>query len=324
MPNHYVHTDDCEMSRVDESFNCTCGAWPTAEACDWPAGEAFGFHDDPGEHDPCYVVMPGGAMLVFNHHAGPGVDISRARFVQAACNVALNPSEDWQSRALRAEAERDGAVAEAERMFVALEGRDERITKLERDAVFAKVNAKAATRRAEAERDEAVEIVVELNQMAQGLRSDLRSAHQSRGAGLSEWMRKEDREQFRDFVALTDAAEALLAKLNPPSGGERGAEKDGASASEWRPTHRHVKRGSLYRLVSSAVLQTDTLCADNEFLALYQGADGLYWVRPADEFKDGRFEPLPALGPYCPACQAIPQHGYCKMKGCPMPQPEGE
>lgn len=59
-----------------------------------------------------------------------------------------------------------------------------------------------------------------------------------------------------------------------------------------KPTHRHVKRGTLYRLVSSAVLQTEAPVGDNEFLALYQGADGLFWVRPADEFTDGRFEPL--------------------------------
>lgn len=62
---------------------------------------------------------------------------------------------------------------------------------------------------------------------------------------------------------------------------------------EWRPTHRHVGRGTDYRLVSSAVLQTEQPIGDNEFLALYQGEDGLYWVRPADEFKDGRFVPLP-------------------------------
>lgn len=61
----------------------------------------------------------------------------------------------------------------------------------------------------------------------------------------------------------------------------------------WEPTHRHVKRGSLYRLVADAVLQAETPQADNSYLALYQGEDGKFWVRPADEFKDGRFEPLP-------------------------------
>jgi hypothetical protein len=65
------------------------GSLPANDGCDWPPGVAFGFHDDPGEHDPCYVIMPGGAMLEFNHSATPGVDIARASFVQAACNLAL-------------------------------------------------------------------------------------------------------------------------------------------------------------------------------------------------------------------------------------------
>ena len=59
------------------------------EQVEWPAGGSFRFHDDPSEHDPCYVIMPGGAMLAFNHDARPGVDIARAKFVQAACNALL-------------------------------------------------------------------------------------------------------------------------------------------------------------------------------------------------------------------------------------------
>lgn len=27
---HFIHTADCEMSRIDASFNCTCGAEPQA------------------------------------------------------------------------------------------------------------------------------------------------------------------------------------------------------------------------------------------------------------------------------------------------------
>ena len=72
-------------------------------ACEFPAGVAFGFHDEPGEHDPCYVVLPGGAMIAFNHDARPGVDIARAKFVRDACNAAL--------RAPRSAPERVEAVA---------------------------------------------------------------------------------------------------------------------------------------------------------------------------------------------------------------------
>lgn len=65
----------------------------------------------------------------------------------------------------------------------------------------------------------------------------------------------------------------------------------------WVATHRHVKTGGLYRLVSDAVLQTAKPCEDDAYLALYQGADGKFWVRPADEFKDGRFAALTAALP---------------------------
>jgi hypothetical protein len=62
-------------------------------ACDWPsplpAMALFEFYDDPGEHDPCYVIMPGGSMLALNHHAVNGVDQARARFIVAACNDLL-------------------------------------------------------------------------------------------------------------------------------------------------------------------------------------------------------------------------------------------
>lgn len=26
------------------------------------------------------------------------------------------------------------------------------------------------------------------------------------------------------------------------------------------------------------------------------------------------------IGKFCAACQAIPQHGYCALSGCPMPR----
>jgi hypothetical protein len=62
------------------------------QKCDFPEKGIFSFVDSPGEHNPCYVVMPGGAMLEFNHHAGDGVDVARARFIVGACNVRLATS----------------------------------------------------------------------------------------------------------------------------------------------------------------------------------------------------------------------------------------
>lgn len=62
--------------------------WPTA--CDWP-DEPFTVKDEPGEHDPCWLVMPGNSgMLAFVHHAINGVDQARAQFVADACNAYLH------------------------------------------------------------------------------------------------------------------------------------------------------------------------------------------------------------------------------------------
>lgn len=59
------------------------------QALDWPANGRFRIKDGPGEHDPCWLVMPGGEMLALNHHAINGVDQARAQFIADACNAAL-------------------------------------------------------------------------------------------------------------------------------------------------------------------------------------------------------------------------------------------
>lgn len=67
----------------------------TPGECDWPRTGKFTLLDSPGEHDPCYVVMPDGAMIALNHHAGVGVDVARAKFIVSACNAfiaAANPA----------------------------------------------------------------------------------------------------------------------------------------------------------------------------------------------------------------------------------------
>lgn len=56
---------------------------------------------------------------------------------------------------------------------------------------------------------------------------------------------------------------------------------------EWNPTHRHLKTGGNYRL-----LMTGSNEADLEPVAIYQGEDRSIWVRPLDQFMDGRFAPI--------------------------------
>lgn len=68
------------------------------EKFDWPEGKPFQFKDEPGEHDPCYVIMPDGAMLSLCHHAQNGIDQARAQFIVSACNEKLARIRTKQSQ----------------------------------------------------------------------------------------------------------------------------------------------------------------------------------------------------------------------------------
>jgi hypothetical protein len=60
---------------------------------------------------------------------------------------------------------------------------------------------------------------------------------------------------------------------------------------------RHKKRGSTYRVIGTAVLQTDEPLEDMRGVVVYQcEADGRFWVRSCTEFEDGRFEDLKGNG----------------------------
>jgi hypothetical protein len=67
----------------------------------------------------------------------------------------------------------------------------------------------------------------------------------------------------------------------------------------WRPTHRHVKRGSEYEVVSEGLLQTAVSRGawDDLPVTIYRGGDGRWWVRPTIEFNDGRFAALASAPP---------------------------
>jgi hypothetical protein len=59
---------------------------------------------------------------------------------------------------------------------------------------------------------------------------------------------------------------------------------------------RHKKRGSTYEEVGRAKLQASDIggMSDMQPMVVYRGEDGQLWVRPEDEFMDGRFEAIDA------------------------------
>lgn len=57
---------------------------------------------------------------------------------------------------------------------------------------------------------------------------------------------------------------------------------------------RHVKRGTEYTVLGQAQMQAAEPVREGEMVIVYRGADGALWVRPTDEFRDGRFEAVPA------------------------------
>lgn len=60
--------------------------------------------------------------------------------------------------------------------------------------------------------------------------------------------------------------------------------------AEWKPTHRHVKSGNLYRVHARG-----NECTNGKpvsFAVIYQDRFGSWWVRDAAEFDDGRFVAL--------------------------------
>lgn len=67
---------------------------------------------------------------------------------------------------------------------------------------------------------------------------------------------------------------------------------DVSALEVWKPTHRHVKRGSEYRCAGVAKIQTEIPLKDMDLVVVYQDRDGHKWARRAAEFKDPRFEPV--------------------------------
>lgn len=74
----------------------------------------------------------------------------------------------------------------------------------------------------------------------------------------------------------------------------RHAQAQAEARGAWRPTHRHLKRGSVYDVERRCVqVQTSRPIVEGDLLVVYVGAGDHAWARLHEEFDDGRFEPLP-------------------------------
>ena len=86
-------------------------------------------------------------------------------------------------------------------------------------------------------------------------------------------------------LPTADRLQTTIDRLRDAIAAAEGGEVD----IDWKPTHRH-RKGGLYRELARGKLEW---CLVECVIYQGQGRDGQIWVRPAIEFDDGRFTPLP-------------------------------
>lgn len=65
---------------------------------------------------------------------------------------------------------------------------------------------------------------------------------------------------------------------------------------------RHKKRGTTYKVIGTAEVQAEDCILEGDLVIVYRAdSDGKLWVRPTEEFYDGRFKPSAKPTPSQPA-----------------------
>lgn len=76
--------------------------------------------------------------------------------------------------------------------------------------------------------------------------------------------------------------------------------------------YKHKKTGGIYSVICNANIEKT-----GELVVVYQNEKtGERWVRPADEFNDGRFERITGWTAFCPHCGSVEIVQKTKPKSC--------
>lgn len=114
-------------------------------------------------------------------------------------------------------------------------------------------------------------------------------------------------DSLRDVAELQRLHDRRVSELLEANNREVERRRAAEAALAFRPTHRHLKRGSTYQVIGTASLQAGSPVGEAAMLVVYRGQKGDLWARPEVEFDDGRFAPVqPDASPEAPVRQSTP------------------